>query len=149
MRPRTMLKNSKNLGVTGFLQNRSTGQFFQVLSDHLKPGDVKIDDSDIPLTSKLIEEDPEYKEVVIKFVNSLPGKIEEIFFAYDSQDWQALSTILHDLKGLGGGFGYPEVTELAARMEFEVKKGGYDELAGSLVELKTMITRMMNSIPQD
>jgi HPt (histidine-containing phosphotransfer) domain-containing protein len=69
------------------------------------------------LVSELVREDPSMRELVLEFVNTLDDRIAELQQAYERLDWQQLAKLAHQLKGAGGSYGYPELSELAATME--------------------------------
>jgi signal transduction histidine kinase/CheY-like chemotaxis protein len=57
--------------------------------------------------------DQEYQEIVQRFIRRLPEFIQEIQTATAAQQWDVVQSVSHKLKGMGGGFGYPEITQLA------------------------------------
>ncbi len=42
---------------------------------------------------------------------------QSLVAAFDQQDWQQLANTAHAIKGMGGSFGFPEITALAAKLE--------------------------------
>lgn len=69
------------------------------------------------LISQLLLEDADLRDIVEEFVGSLAQRVSELQNAYQTLDWEALTTFAHRLKGAGGSYGYPEISQLAARME--------------------------------
>lgn len=69
------------------------------------------------LVSQLLVDDPELRDVVEEFVQGLSARIAEMRAAYARLDWELLRTLAHRLKGAGGSYGYPELSQLAAEME--------------------------------
>jgi YesN/AraC family two-component response regulator len=92
-------------------------KFFATLNRYLAPADATPDD--LPVTSELAD-DPDLAHVVENFIAYLPSKIESLIKVAQQQDWTMLKDEAHQLKGLGGGYGYPEITRLAAKLEFQV-----------------------------
>lgn len=134
--------NCLQAGCNGFLTKPvDWTKFFQVLADHLTIEDGDSSETQ-PLTSELLEEDPGLKDLVNKFIQRLPETLATLNQLYQDQDWQTLAQNLHNLKGMGGGFGYPQITTLAARMEFEAKKKDQNELSSSLDELASLVSRI-------
>ena len=70
-----------------------------------------------PLNSRLCEEVPEFGDLVNQFIGKLPELIAKIDDAYYGQEWQRFIEAVHNLKGMGGGFGFPQLTEHAAAIE--------------------------------
>lgn len=54
--------------------------------------------------------------------------------SYISQDWTNFKLRVHDFKGLGGNFGYPGLTELAAKLEFQLLNNNRDEVSSLFEE---------------
>jgi len=69
------------------------------------------------LVSLLMQEDPELRDIVEEFVNGLASRLEELKHAYETLDWDQLTTLAHRLKGAGGSYGYPDISQLCAEME--------------------------------
>jgi PAS domain S-box-containing protein len=69
-----------------------------------------------PLASGFAD-DPEMLELVEVFVASMDERLRDLAAALAARDWGTLRTIAHQLRGSGGGFGYPQVTSQAARLE--------------------------------
>ncbi len=69
------------------------------------------------LISQLLAEDAELRDVVEDFVRVLPDRLAELRQAFERLDWNQLTTLAHRLKGASGSYGYPEISEVAARME--------------------------------
>lgn len=90
------------------------------------------------LTSLLVAEDPELREVVEEFVGGLSQRVEELRAAYEQQDWNTLVTLAHRLKGAGGSYGYPDISQLGAEMERQFKArqdGNFGEFVNRLAQL--------------
>jgi len=122
-------------------------QFFQVLSAYLSSADVGTADV-IPLVSEMLDDDPDVEEFINSLVDDLPDRLEIISQSYKDKDWTDLKEHLHKLKGTLGSFGYPVVSELAARMEIELEKQSNDELEISLAELSKLIERIVKGRPK-
>lgn len=104
-------------------------RFTEVLTGYLHPAESKQDM--MPVVSQLLEESPDLADIIEKFISGLPGMIEAIRQAANDSDWDNLKVQIHQLKGVGGGYGYPELSKLAAKTEFQVlnrNKGELDEL---------------------
>jgi CheY-like chemotaxis protein/HPt (histidine-containing phosphotransfer) domain-containing protein len=77
--------------------------------------------------------DQEMQRLVQGFVSRLPQSVDEIATYYRRQQWHDLLTTSHRLKGAGGAFGFPELSELSRKIMDKVKRREYSEL-GELVE---------------
>ena len=86
-----------------------------------------------PIVSDLMQE-PEMADLVAYFLERLPGYLKGLQDAHAAGDMAALKKHAHDLKAVGGGYGYPQVTELAMKLEAACADGT-PEKVGALVEL--------------
>ena len=77
--------------------------------------------SDDKLVSELLCEDPDLHDIIEEFVDGLSDRIVQLKQAFDELDWSQLKTLAHRLKGAGGSYGYPDISELAAQMEKDFK----------------------------
>jgi len=88
-----------------------------------------------PIVSTLLSEDPTFIDLVEKFVLELPQVLNKLNSAYEQKDWITLKDGLHNLKGMGGGFGYQVLTELAGKAEFQVFSENYGAVKVFLDEI--------------
>lgn len=94
------------------------------------------------LTSLLLEQEPGFADLVMNFIHRLPQIISEIEEAYTQTDWPQLKQLLHKLKGIAGSYGYPQISETAAHMEFELAKKNKNGLPVMLNELNSVADRI-------
>ncbi len=105
--------------------------------DHQTPDD--------PMGSELLKEDPSYADIVVQFVEGLSNRLATMEEALNSSDFQALRIAAHQLKGSGGGYGYPLLTERAAELEQHAKESLSDKCGEQLEELKQLCARVVVS----
>ena len=79
------------------------------------PSATPIDES--PIISELLQEGPEIAELIPYFLERLPGYLKGLHDAQSADDMAALKKQAHDLRAVGGGYGYPQITELAAKIQ--------------------------------
>ncbi len=60
-------------------------------------------------------------DITRSFVQRLPDKQASINEAFENRDWATLGRLVHDLKGSGGGLGYPAVTEACRDIESKLR----------------------------
>jgi len=82
-----------------------------------------------PITSTLLEDEPDLIDLVVKFVALLPKRLADIGSAANDRDWPALKHQLHALKGLGANFGYPDISRLAKQTEDALSHQQYGDIA--------------------
>ena len=140
--------NCREAGCDEFLSKPiDWGQFFQVLSGYLESASSDSDD-ELPLISEMLDGDPDVEDFIRSLVDDLPDRLETITQSYKDKYFPDLKEHLHKLKGTLGSFGYPHVSELAARMEIELKENKIDEFDLSLAELTRLIERIVKGRPQ-
>lgn len=108
-----------------------------------------------PITSTLLQNEPEYADLVEEFVKRLPPTVTRIIQLFDqianqmpnplssNANWLQLKKEVHDLKGMGGGFGYPMLTELAGKIDSQIKPGNIDMVKTLLKELDVLSARIV------
>ena len=69
------------------------------------------------------ENDPDMLEIVREFAGELPARIAKLEDLLAAGELRELQTLAHQLKGAGGGYGFPQITELAASLESALKQG--------------------------
>jgi CheY-like chemotaxis protein/anti-sigma regulatory factor (Ser/Thr protein kinase) len=79
------------------------------------------------------------RQAVLGFVRRLPAKVDALVSLLAAGDLDELRRVTHQLKGAGTGFGFPAITEFAARAEAAIKAGAIIDTAkrqiDELVEL--------------
>lgn len=98
--------------------------------------------SDEPIYSELIEEEPDIIEVVDRFIENLPEQITKLDTAFYANDWQTFRNSVHDLKGMGGGFGFPQLSQEAAKIETQLQQQNYSAILPMISELKLLVKRI-------
>ncbi len=87
--------------------------------------------------------DPDMREVIAEFVARLPGQVAGIRRMLDEQNLEELRRAVHQMKGAGGGYGFGQITALAARAEQAVKDGGpLDTIAAQVEGLVQLVRRV-------
>jgi len=114
-------------------------KFFATLNRHLAPAGTT--ENELPVFSTLLDE-PTLSHLVEKFIAYLPDRIESLIKAAQQQDWDTIKDEAHQLKGLGGGYGYPEITRLAAKLEFQVVNKNQLEVDSLICSIDTYCQRI-------
>jgi len=65
----------------------------------------------------------EMKQVLSEFIAGLPEQVRQMAQLLNDHDAVALKRTVHQLKGAGGGYGFPSVTDAAARAERRILDG--------------------------
>lgn len=75
-----------------------------------------------PIRSRY-EDDPDMLEIVREFAGEVPERVRRLEALLQAADWPELQRLAHQLKGAGGGYGFPQITEAAAELEGALKAG--------------------------
>jgi PAS domain S-box-containing protein len=75
---------------------------------------------------------PAIAKILGVFTDSLPGMLADMRSALEGSDSIMLTSLAHQLKGSGGGYGYPILTTVAAQLEQAAADDDW-EIAGALV----------------
>ncbi len=94
--------------------------------------------SDDKLVSELLCEDPDLHDIIEEFVDGLSDRIVHLKLAFEELDWGQLRTLAHRLKGAGGSYGYPEISQLAAQMEQNFKTHRADDFDAYIHQLEDL-----------
>ncbi|MCX5656197.1 MAG: response regulator [Planctomycetota bacterium] len=82
--------------------------------------------------------DPDLAEVLGQFVAGLPGQIEAMSRAAQAGRREELQRLAHRLKGAGGSYGYPSLTEAARELEVAARAGDVEAAGLALGRLTAM-----------
>lgn len=93
------------------------------LSDPLSPTPSRV------LNSQLLQEEGDLRDIIEEFIDGLPKQLDALRQAYARLDWDAMRGLAHRLKGAGGSYGYPELSEVGAAMETAFREHQAEEFA--------------------
>jgi signal transduction histidine kinase/DNA-binding NarL/FixJ family response regulator len=80
--------------------------------------------------------DPEFRNLVQQFVEGLPAQVAAIADAVEQEDWDKAALLSHNLKGVGGNYGYPEISDIAKRINSAAKQQHYERIGALVTELR-------------
>ncbi len=123
------------------------GLFIQMLTKYLQPGNIEPIE-EMPIVSEILDGSPEIVEFIKSLIDEFPSWLSSIKHSYQDENWDELKELIHKLKGTAGSFGYPQISIVMARMEFELKKEGYDDFELSIKELSELIIRIVKGRPE-
>jgi len=93
--------------------------------------------------SELVREDASFADIVTQFVAGLSERLTRMENAVRQADFDALRIAAHQLKGSGGGYGYPILTEHAAQLERHARNQALDQCVETIEELKAICERVV------
>ncbi|NWG87194.1 MAG: response regulator [Hydrogenophilaceae bacterium] len=95
-----------------------------------------------PIVSALLQEGPEMADLVSYILGRFPGYLQGLQEALAADDLAALKKRAHDLKSVGGGYGYPQVTELALQLEASAEAGEREQAARLVGQFARLFQRI-------
>ena len=95
------------------------------------------------IRSELLNDDTSMEDVVLAFVDGLKERVSAMETAARDGDFETLRASAHQLKGSGGGYGYPILTEQAGRLEQEAKEQATAKCLALVEELKQVCDRIV------
>ncbi|TCV85908.1 ATP-binding protein [Sulfurirhabdus autotrophica] len=122
--------------------------FYQILEKYLKVSDVTGQQIP-PISSELLSQGPEFAELVHSFIQRLPSMVENIRNAFNQLDWTTMKELVHDLKGVSGGMGYPQLMDHARSMEMEIIKNDHEAVTHQLNSLDLLCEQIQVGAKQD
>ena len=116
-------------------------QFYVVLAHYLKETSPSSRNAE-PILSSLLNEEPDLVELVQLFTKRLPDYVNKIKTAITDNDWPTAALVSHQLKGNGGGYGFPMVSEIASKIESQIENQDYPSVKHLVEELDTICDRI-------
>lgn len=99
-----------------------------------------------PVSSLLVEDDPEFLDLVQEFVADMGPTLDVLYELLKQHDLESMGKLVHTLKGQGGSFGYPMVSELAGQIEFQILSKNPDSIGALLSEMASLHLRMQGGL---
>jgi len=86
---------------------------------------------DDPVLSEFAD-DPDMSDLVVDFVGRMPERVNALKSAFDAGDTEQVMRLAHQLKGSGGGYGFPLLTTVSGELEQRAK-----EASGNIEDMRT------------
>lgn len=121
------------LGANEFLTKPiDKEKFFSTLAQYLSPAtEENANDEE----QELLDDFSDMQDLIDKFVAKLPAYLDEIQQAMGDKDWSIFRPLVHSLKGVGGSFGFPRITELCRIIEKQHNASNISGVDISVAEL--------------
>jgi HPt (histidine-containing phosphotransfer) domain-containing protein len=94
-----------------------------------------------PIRSSFAD-DSDFRELLEEFTAALPARREGMLAAHRAGAHDKLRSQAHQLKGSGGGYGFPQLSELAAELELACQVQDPASLAEKLEAIVGYIDRI-------
>jgi len=128
-------------GCDGFLTKPvDTNQLYQVIAQYLK-SDIQAESEDA-IYSELKVHESGLKALSVKFAQGLPDLMDKCVSLFQDDKIEEFKSEMHQLKGMGGAVGYPQITEAAGKLEFALVRNDKGEARNILDSMSNMSTRI-------
>ncbi|PID43888.1 MAG: histidine kinase [Gammaproteobacteria bacterium] len=84
--------------------------------------------------------------IIDRFLASLPEYITKLNACSKRNEWQEVQKIVHQIKGVAGSVGYPDMTEKAGLLDIAIKKGRQDDYARLLAHVLKECQDAVNAV---
>lgn len=119
--------------------------FYTVLSRYLSP--VKSTEHTPDTTSPKNDDLDEIRDLVDNYIDNLPETNYRIERLLSAKEWVGIKNEIHQLKGTGGAFGFPEITEQCIDIEKKMGKKDFDAAAQLITTLNNTCANIVNAKP--
>jgi PAS domain S-box-containing protein len=85
---------------------------------------------------------PKRKRILEQYIAELPGDVARLADLLKQQNLADLATMVHQIKGSGGLYGFPRITELAAAVEDSINHAKLDQAKRVIDELIQFMRRV-------
>lgn len=105
---------------------------------------MQADHSQTGLIHSTLDDLETFGEILNNFLAVLPRRIEQIEDLLKAADFQQVAHLAHQLKGAGGGYGFPGLSARAAALETHAKASppSAEMLADSVRDLRDYQSRL-------
>jgi signal transduction histidine kinase/CheY-like chemotaxis protein len=97
------------------------------------------------IVTSTLSDDPDLQEIVRQFVRDLPDRSSAMLRAAQTSDTETLKRLAHQLKGAGGSYGFPGITEAAAAVEQALAEGLDEAVLRARVETLAGLCRRVRA----
>ena len=121
--------------------------FFDIMARHLKAVDAMSEATQASRTDEH-DDDPGFQRLVNKFLQRLPAQLKTMENATLESDWTELAKAAHNLKGMGGSFGFQELSDVSLDIEQAAKAGDSVGVGQAMAQLRERL-REITKRPQN
>lgn len=89
-----------------------------------------------------VDVDPDLATIVPGYLENKRKEVSDLENALARSDYEFIQRYGHRLKGSGGGYGFPKLTELGAALEIQCTSKKFDELSEIVSELRAYLERV-------
>jgi HPt (histidine-containing phosphotransfer) domain-containing protein len=104
--------------------------------------DCHLDNETLTSVYSDFSDDPDYSKLLNFFVDALPERFALLLELQEKGEIEPLRELAHQLKGAGGGYGFPGLTEAARELESACKEKNQDLISERLDQLTEYMSRI-------
>lgn len=93
-------------------------------------------------TKVIVEVDADLADLVPNFLANRQKDLLQIATALEKSDIAALGIIGHNMKGVGGGYGFSDITEFGKLIEVAAREGDHDAVRSLHQEYKEYLANL-------
>ena len=101
-------------------------EFYSTINQWLKKTSTPRKDKDQAQKSEVARSLPgndAFAKLVHQFLMSLKSELDSIKAFIEHENWTECQKVIHNIKGRGGSFGFPQITEMATKLDALLKNG--------------------------
>jgi HPt (histidine-containing phosphotransfer) domain-containing protein len=104
---------------------------------------TKVSNTDAPLRSSLLDDEPELVDLIKKYINKYPEMISDLKLAFEKNELENFEQYLHDIKSTGGSYGFMRVTEIAVEIKKQLNNNNATAILVLLDEMEGLHKKML------
>ncbi len=85
-----------------------------------------------------------FSELRRHYIAQVPAKISAIQDVIENGDLESIESLAHKLRGSGRSYGFSEITDIAAEIEFACRDRRIHEVQQLLIRLKNILTELID-----
>ena len=109
--------------------------------------DVEFSGSSIEST--MLVDDPDFLPLLKGFIENLGVSVTRLTSYAAEKNWVELKLLIHQVKGLGGGYGYPMLTDLAIEIELQAGNEDHKKVSDLIQQLQVMYKSIQISVLEE
>ena len=88
--------------------------------------------------------DPDMQEIIALFVQEMPDRVEQLQSSWTQNQLDQVKRMAHQLKGAGGGYGYPTLGAAAGELESSLNSLAASSQTASLDEIRAQLDSLID-----
>jgi signal transduction histidine kinase/DNA-binding response OmpR family regulator len=93
--------------------------------------------------------DPDFSEIIEVFIRNLQNMQASINTALRSSDWVELKNLFHQLKGSGGGAGFPQISDVAGIILGLIRDQDYGQIESEIASFELVCEQIYAGVNTD